>query len=169
MFSKEKLEAEFGSETALGIQYVDSQNRVWSPKELDTYFDEHGQVPPWSMESEFPDGSDAVRCTHYAIQVMRKYPDQTLILGFKNEDNPNCEFAQKQLHPGGHDFAVIEDRWLVDPWVKLVRAAYQQVVYDLLDPVDFTLVRERYGRRDDWKLMQYSAEDFKTKPRKPRC
>jgi hypothetical protein len=158
--NKQSLEQEFGTETAFGIRYVDDQNRVWEAAELDAYQEKMGYILA-GVESEFPDGTDAVRCTHYAIQIGKRYPDRTLIFGFTNEDNPNCEIAQKRLHPGGHDFAVIEDRWLVDPWVRLVRNAYQQIVYDLLDPFDFVLVRERYGRRDDWKLMQYNEADFR--------
>jgi hypothetical protein len=152
MFSKEKLEQEFGSEEAFGIRYVDSQNRVWDAVELDAYQEKTGVVLS-GLESEFPDGTDAVRCTHYAVQVGKRYPERTLILGFQNVDNPDCAFAQNKLHPGGHDFAVIDDRWLVDPWIKLVRTVGWPMVYDLLDPFDFVLVCQRYGRRDNWKHM----------------
>lgn len=158
-FTKELLESLFGTETAFGIRYIDGENRVFEAAELDAYQEEKGYVLS-DVTSEFPDGS-MVNCTGYAIQIGKKFPDSTLIFGFENEDNPDCDIVQKRLHPGGHDFAVLEDRWLIDPWVKQVRYAYEQTIYDLLDPRDFALVRARYGRRDNWKHNVEAEKEFR--------
>jgi hypothetical protein len=153
------FEEMFGTETAFGIRYVTGDNEVFEAAELDEYQAKHNCVLA-DVSSEFPDGS-MVNCTNYAVQIGKKFPDSTIIYGFKNEDNPDCEIAQQRFHPGGHDFAVVEDRWLIDPWAKQVRCAYDRVAYDLMDPRDFAIVRARYGRRDNWKIMNYKPEDFK--------
>jgi hypothetical protein len=159
-FSKQSLEQAFGTESALGIVYVDGDGKAHTPDELDAYYTKHGEVMPQAMESQFPDGSDAVRCTNYAVQVGKRHAESTQIFGFLNEENPDCEIVQRSLHPGGHDFAIVDQRWLVDPWVRLVRSAYQEIVYDLHDATDAVLVRSRYGSREKWKHMTGAEEVF---------
>jgi hypothetical protein len=156
--TKELLENDFGTEAALGIRYVDEEKRVWTPDELDAHYLKHGAPPSGSLESEFPDGSDAVRCTHYAMQIAKKYPERTQIFGFLNEANPDCEIVKRGLHPGGHDFAVVDQRWLIDPWVRLVCGAFHEIILDLDDREDAILALARYGGRENWKRMVGAEE-----------
>ncbi len=156
---KQLIEELFGTESAFGIRYVDEQNNVYTPEELDIA--QANGTSHGSVDSSFPDNLDAVRCTNYAIQIGKKFRRTTQIFGFENVNNPDCEFAQQRLHPGGHDFAIVEERWLIDPWVRLVRGAYQEIVYDLQDPVDAALVTKRYGKRENWKRMTRVEHEFK--------
>lgn len=149
----------FGSETALGIVYHGDDDVVRSPAQMDAYCKEHGE--PTYAESLFPDGTGAVCCTNYAVQIGRQFPSQTQIFGFSNEENPDCQIVKDDLHPDGHDFAIVDERWLVDPWVRLVPCAYPEIVYDLHDPSDATLARARYGTRENWKHMTGAEEDFR--------
>jgi hypothetical protein len=156
--TKESLDAAFGTENALHIRYYGDDRVERTPDEMDAYFAEHGE--PAYGESQFPDGTSAVCCTNYAIQIGKRYPQMTQIFGFANENNPQCEIVQRGLHPGGHDFAVVDQRWLTDPWVRLVASGYQEIVYDLDDPNDAALVLKRYGSRENWRHMTGAEELF---------
>jgi hypothetical protein len=147
----------FGHEEALGVRYIDQAGKLYTPTQVTEYYVRHGK-PMDDVESQFPDGTDAVRCTHYAMQVYRRFPSHTQIFGFTNAANPDCEFARKQWHPGGHDFAIIDGRWLVDPWARHVACAYDEIVYDLESPDDAALAQARYGKRDNWRHMTGAEE-----------
>lgn len=147
----------FGTESALGIVYVHKDGRRLTPDQVTEYYTQRGR-PMDDLESEFPDGTDAVRCTHYAMRIYRSFPRNTQIFGFTNAANPHCEFARQELHPGGHDFAVVDDRWLIDPWVRHVACAYDEIVYDMDDLADKALVIQRYGNKENWRHMTGAEE-----------
>jgi hypothetical protein len=141
----------------VGILYIDKDEKTYTPAEVTAYYVMNGGAMP-GLESQFPDGSDAVRCTHYAIQIGRRFPSHTQIFGFSNEENPDCEFVTHDAHPGGHDFAILDGRWLVDPWVRLVRGLFDEIAFDLEDPADVALVLKRYGKKENWKHMTGAEE-----------
>ena len=101
------------------------------------------------VESMLPDGSSATCCTNYALLIQRMLPGRVTVYGFANEENPTAEIVLEGLHPGGHDFAVVAGRYIVDPWLRLVAAYSDAFVFDLLD--DKTSVM--YGPPDCWTLM----------------
>lgn len=140
---KAALNARFGSDEAMGIRFFGADGVVYGPNE---------QIPENAdVESRFPDMTSAVVCTNYAHQIARAlYPRPVIIRGFANQDNPQSRVAREAIHPGGHDFAIVEGRFLVDPWIRLVACAAEQIVYDLEDPVDATAVRDLYGPAKCW-------------------
>lgn len=81
-----------------------------------------------------------------------------------NEDNPNSLVALEDIHPSGHDFAVIDDRWLLDPWIRLVASAYDQICFDMHDPEDMEMVRHIYGDPSNWSRLNQMEEHFLNKP-----
>jgi hypothetical protein len=76
-----------------------------------------------------------------------------VIHGYLHDDNPTAIMGEPE---GGHDFVLVDDRWLVDWWAK---DTYQERdLYDLKNSVDESEVLRLYGDPQKWLPM--SAEDF---------
>lgn len=144
MITKNKLEQLFSSDQAFGVEFV-------SP-----YTGE--RIPPNEVDagkeavSVFPDGSSAVVCTNYAVQVKNILADQEVkVMGFWTKDNPDCDIARENK-VDGHDFALVNNRFLVDPWFSLVESdSKKPIVYDLKNPSDRSLAEQVYGKSDHWE------------------
>ena len=141
MVAAKRLEEMFGSDEALGVRFVDHQGN-----EIPMTMDADGQ-------SVFPDGTSAITCTNYAEQVKKALPGYDVqIVGFENEKNPDCAVVREEWHADGHDFAIVDHRWLVDPWARLVASVRDQIVYDLRDADDAQKVADTYGDPLKWAL-----------------
>ena len=164
---RDLFEKHFGTDEALGVSLVDNRGRHYTPAQADALYNEYGSNMP-DLCSEFPDGTSAITCTNYAIQMARKLQGRTQIFGFANEDNPDSRVAKEKIHPGGHDFAVVDNRWLVDPWIRLVAGESGPICFDMDDENDAALVLETYGPQECWKRMsQAEAEAAISLPAKP--
>lgn len=139
----------FGTDAACGLSFVEDiaegEPRSWTAVEYDALPD-----PKPDAYSELPNGGSGVCCTDYARLVAQRLPGRVEIYGFHNEDNPTSRVAREEIHSGGHDFAVVDSRWLVDPWLVLVASEGEQLVFDLLDPTDNTLIGDIYGPLECW-------------------
>jgi len=147
---KDTLTAQFGTDEALGVWFRTDDGEALSLAEYDAMFARLGDDDMPGTESLLPDGSSAVCCTDYAAHVFKALPGRVRIVGFANEENPDCQVVLDELHPGGHDFAIVDNRYLVDPWCKLVRCCDWQPVYDRQLPEDNDLVLKRYGPDVCW-------------------
>lgn len=98
----------------------------------------------------FPDGTSSVVCTNCARQVKHRFPAITKIVGFDTENNPvnNPHIA----HAGGHDFAIVADRYIVDPWLRDV-CDEDTMVYDMHDEADRYAILDRYGDPTKWTYL----------------
>ena len=101
----------------------------------------------------FPDGGYWARCTSWAVYVRRLEGERAKLYGFDSDENPDSEIAQRC---GGHDFAVVADRFLVDGWVVNVEGMSKHAVFDLRDPADMPIVHELYGDPAIW-LEEYRS------------
>ncbi len=54
------------------------------------------------------------------------------------------------LAVGGHDFAVVDDRFIVDPWIRLVEGMAELICFDLHDPGAATTA-DLFGDRSPWE------------------
>lgn len=156
---KAALEKAFSTEEAFGVYFQNTEDSsdVLTAKAFDHL---KGSAPDnVDRVSLLADGSSAVCCTNYAcfIGIVLGF-DRVSVRGFANEDNPDCLVVTYDLHPGGHDFALVDERYLVDPWVKFLRGLPWQVVYDLHDPRDAELVHERYGEVSAWQVLTRAME-----------
>jgi hypothetical protein len=70
------------------------------------------------------------------------------VRGYWHEDNPTARVGEVE---GGHDFAVTEDRFLVDPW--LFQYYCDSPVLDLDVPADRAEAAARYGPEEKWELV----------------
>ena len=86
------------------------------------------------------------RCTDTSVWLAERL--KGVVHGYRHDDNPDAALGEGE---GGHDFVIVDGRWLVDWWAK---DTYQERdLYDLQDPVDQALVLRLYGDPEKWKPM----------------
>jgi hypothetical protein len=120
-----ELEARYGSDEALGVEWNEEIQR-----------------------SLLPDGEPAVICSFCAAYIVR-LEGAGKVIGFHDGENPTAHAAG---YPGGaHDFALIDDRYIVDPWVKETGLTSKRAVFDLQDPRDREEIRFLYGDPRVWE------------------
>jgi hypothetical protein len=101
----------------------------------------------------FPNGEHWARCTFWARGVEAALgADRVKVIGFSNDENPTAEISKPIF---GHDFALVDERFIVDGWAKYVAShvGAQPGVYDLDDEKDADVVRFLYGDRDCWTWL----------------
>lgn len=131
-----ELERRYGSDKALGV--------VWN---------QHHQY------SELPDGSHACRCTDCAYFIVRR-EGKGRVVGYAEGCNPEAAATgptRRQMGNDGHDFAIIDDRYIVDPWVKETAGTSARAVLDLLSDVDAPEIRRLYGDPQTWEEVEAIA------------
>lgn len=86
-------------------------------------------------------------CTVTAAHVARALGGA--VYGYEAQDNPAAELGRLE---GGHDFALIEERFIVDWWASAYPALDQvhPGVIDLHDPAWAAQARAWYGPRQRW-------------------
>ncbi len=90
-------------------------------------------------------------CTNTAVYLAERLDGD--VYGYYIEDNPTAKMGEAE---GGHDFSIIDERWLLDFWAQDV---YQLPwLYDLEDPKDAEAVKALYGFHESWTKMP--PEDF---------
>lgn len=122
----------------------DPRSFAWVASE-DVYQITGGEDGP----SLFPDGGQVVICTSWAIQARRLLGARAAIYGFYCADNPDAT-AMARL-ADGHDFAVIDGRWILDGWLVHVEGSRDNPVIDLLDPAESETIRRFYGDPAKWE------------------
>ena len=98
--------------------------------------------------STFADGSHVAICTSWAIQARRILGDRVRIFGFFCEENPAARRMARIAD--GHDFALLDDRWILDGWLAHVEAEIETPVLDLEDPGHAVIIAAWYGDRRCW-------------------
>jgi hypothetical protein len=102
---------------------------------------------PQDGEIEFPDGSSWFSCSNWARYTRRLEGKAAKLYGFDVEDNPGSLIAAEC---GGHDFAVVRDRFIVDGWIVSVAGYDRRAVFDLFAAADEAIVCELYGNPRYW-------------------
>jgi len=149
----EYVEKNFGSDAAIGVEF-----KIYRGNELiDIVGPDSPKIddPKLDVISCMPDGKSAIICTNYAYHVANKVCEElglsTQIVGFANEDNPEALAVIEDWLPGGHDFAIVAERYLVDPWVRLVCGSRKKIVYDLENEEDKAEAFSLYGTPEKWE------------------
>lgn len=154
-----EMEARFGSDEALGVWFEADDGSRYTPAELDAWNKQNPSGELLETISYLPGGGSACCCTDYAAHIFRALPGRVKIYGFANEENPTSRVARELIHPGGHDFAVVDDRFVVDPWLRLVSGVLEQLVFDMQGEQDAALVADLYGPQHCWTHM-LAAEEY---------
>lgn len=142
LMDKHFLENRFGSDAAFGIRTVN----------------DFGQDDP-NGRSVLPNGGSAVQGSSYAEYIRDNLPGHAVqIAGFNASDNPDSAYAQKEWDDG-IDFAIVDQRYLIDPWPKLVLGESCPVVYDLNDPADQIKVKEIFGDPQKWEYSKQPGQE----------
>lgn len=119
-----ELVARYGSDDAIGVVH-----------------DEEAEA------SLLPDGGRATNCYDYASYIRSLEPNAE-IYGFWSRENTGWAGAILQ---DGHDFAVVDRRYIVDPWIVETEHLSDRAVFDLENPADRAEVRRLYGDRRSWR------------------
>lgn len=164
--SMDTVESLFGSDDSIGIRMCLTQccgdEEIISSAEYSKRYGHLSRNDQPDAHSIMPDDSSATCCTNYANHVrsvLEAMSYEVEVVGFANEDNPSSLCAKEEFHPGGHDFAIVNQRYLVDPWVRLVACVEDQIFYDLSDKVDAGKALEIYGPRHCWLPLSINSND----------
>lgn len=87
----------------------------------------------------------AVECTAMA-RFLKKVVGGEL-RGYRMEDNPGTKIHDTAE---GHDFLVVDGRYIVDHWLKHVQAMTDRAVLDLKNKADLAIVKDFYGDQAKW-------------------
>ena len=99
----------------------------------------------------------SIVCTDFAMNVYQallgKAECKIMWVGVKKSAG-----AHVLINDESHDFCLVLDRFIVDPWVKNVAGLSAKAVYDLQDPADVTTILQLYGDTDRFMRLS-SLED----------
>lgn len=163
-FARHLLESAVPDRASLEKEYLSRNDDYWGIESRD---EETGEVvDPYThggaLQSKFKDNSySGTQCTGYACALRKKLgPERVQVFGFHSEDNEDSSIGQEA---GGHDFAVVDGRWIVDPWVTEFYSDQQgggsRGVFDMQDPEDAAEVRRLYGKRSTWQKAVNADND----------
>ena len=89
-------------------------------------------------------------CTGYACEIKRMLgKDRVEVWGYRIEDTEDQRIGHDS---GGHNFAIVDNRYIVDPWPNEVLGdKIHYGVYDLRDANDYDLIIQMYGNPSTWE------------------
>lgn len=100
-------------------------------------------------EWQFRDGSACAICTASANRIAQRFGG--VVLGYQSASNPAASIGLPAID--GHDFALIDDRWLVDYWAWHVAGIAAQPILNLSNAADRTAACVHYGPANVWELV----------------
>lgn len=112
-----------------------------NPDNYSSFHDEEEGV------SLFPDRSQSFICTNWAGYVRRVLGVRVAIMGFYGDSNPASSIGADF---GGHDFALVDGRWIVDAWAVDL-SCHDRAVLDLEHPDHAEAIGKLYGDRSKWE------------------
>lgn len=127
-------------------------------KSLERYFNDEKSLPDKFNRSEechvFPNGDASAVCTSWAKYVRRLLGNRVQLYGF--DDAINKATISKSY--GGHDFAVVDGRYIVDGWLKHVAGMHGNAVLDMQDTNDKPIIAKLYGPMEHWTHDEFGLE-----------
>jgi hypothetical protein len=99
--------------------------------------------------ARLPNGADAAVCAHGALYLQRVAGG--VVLGYRHDDNPTASLGAAE---GGHDFLLVDDRFVVDLWGYDYDGRVPTGVLDLQDPSDASVIARLYGDAARWELVE---------------
>jgi hypothetical protein len=99
-------------------------------------------------------------CTFIASAVKLLEGDNIKIYGFSTSENPDAQYFVEENgddSDDGHHFAVMNDRYIIDPWVF---DKFNRSVFDLKNQNDKDIVNYLYGDINKWTIITNRVEKF---------
>lgn len=97
-------------------------------------------------------------CSFVAAAVKYLEGEKVKIYGFSYDENPtSIHFSQEELREG-HHFAVLNNRYIIDPWIY---EFYGQGVFDLKSDQDEEIIEYIYGNKNNWTDITKYNDNFK--------
>lgn len=115
-------------------------------------------------ESIEKDGTSLI-CTFVASAVKMLEGDNVKIYGFNSEENPESEYFFDDEE--GHNFAVMNNRYIIDPWIYNnyenyeIEKTFDRSVFDLQNKNDEKIIRYLYGDENNWVDITNRIDNFK--------
>lgn len=106
-------------------------------------------------EWQFRDGSACGICTSSAMLVARRFGG--VVLGYHSIDNPKASIGEPDYD--GHDFALVNGRWLVDYWAWHVAGLVTTPIFDLANENDRSIAARLYGPHANWSEVELNSTD----------
>ena len=97
----------------------------------------------------FAEGTACAVCTSSARRIACEFGGE--VFGYLSKMNPTAEIGGALC--GGHDFAVIAGRWIVDYWAFHVARIARTPVLDLNSPGESELASRLLGERESWEIV----------------
>lgn len=109
----------------------------------------------------FPTGKAFFICTNWADLTRRYFGEhRTEVMGYLHINNETSAISEQYE---GHDFAVVDGRFIVDGWLTGVGlekpGRFTPGVYDMQHPDDAAEIARLYGTQQAWELSGSSYED----------
>jgi hypothetical protein len=121
---------------------------TWASKMRSAGVPERATLERFAKDARrFPGGEHQTRhCTGCAQLVAKRFGDE--IRGHWTEDNPGATAGEAE---GGHDFALLVGRIIVDPW--LYHYYGKSPVLDMDVPAERAAALTRSGPEERWNVM----------------
>jgi len=100
-------------------------------------------------------------CSFVASAIKMLEGNKIRVYGFSTMENPDAKYFTEDYGEDsdeGHHFAVMNDRYIIDPWV------YENIgrsVFDLGNKEDKDMIRYIYGDVNRWTDITNRIDDFK--------
>jgi len=112
------------------------------------------------------DGSSFI-CSYVASAVKMLEGDDVKIYGFSIDKNPDTVYFSDEEGDEGHHFAIMNDRYIIDPWMYNnyqdynIKTNFNRSVFDLQNKDDKKIIKHIYGNKNNWVDVTDGFDDFK--------
>ena len=109
----------------------------------------------------FRSGGSCGTCVDGALKVVKVFGGR--VVGYYSKDNASAFVGRACCE--GHDFALIEERFIVDYWAYRVAKVIDRPVFDLLEGEELDLARFYFGNKELWQdlsLLRQKCLDAQT-------
>ena len=105
-------------------------------------------------------------CTFVASAIKMLEGDNVKIYGFSTEENPDSAYflaTEGEDSAEGHHFAVLNDRYILDPWIYDnfydYPKTFDRSVFDLQSKKDEDIIKFIYGDKNNWTDITKMIEE----------
>ncbi len=105
-------------------------------------------------------------CTYVASAIKMLEGDTIKVYGFSAYKNPESVYFSDE-GDDGHDFAVLNDRYIIDPWLYnnyvdyTTKKTFNRSVFDLYNKNDDEIIKYVYGNKLNWTDITNKIDNFK--------